>query len=146
MREGEEVGEDMGGAFHRLARGCKAHLTPAGEGAHAAGRMPHRDRYLFVCTNRRAEDNPKGSCAQKGSEEILRALKSALLERGLAKATRACSSSCLDLCESGVTIVVEPEHVVYGKVTLADVDAIADGIAKGQIVERLVVPRPARST
>jgi len=107
--------------------------------------MPHRDRYLFVCTNRREEGNPKGSCAQKGSEEILKALKTALPERGLAKATRACSSSCLDLCEIGATIVVEPDHVVYGNVTLADVDAIADGVAKGQIVERLVVPRPARS-
>ena len=44
--------------------------------------MPHRDRYLFVCTNRRADDNPKGSCAQKGSEEVVKALKAALLRRG----------------------------------------------------------------
>jgi (2Fe-2S) ferredoxin len=135
----------MGGAFHRPGRGCKAHLTPAREGAHASGRMPHRDRYLFVCTNRREEGNPKGSCAQKQSEEIIKALKGALLERGLGKSTRACSSSCLDLCEIGATILVEPDHVVYGNVTLADVDAIADAVAKGQIVERLVVPRPERS-
>jgi (2Fe-2S) ferredoxin len=105
--------------------------------------MPHRDRFLFVCTNRREEGNPKGSCAQKGSEEIIKALKGALLERGLAKSMRACSSSCLDLCESGATILLEPDHVVYGNVTLADVAAIADGLAKGQIVERLVIPRPA---
>lgn len=105
--------------------------------------MPHRDRYLFVCTNRREEGNPKGSCAQKGSEEIVKRLKGALLERGLAKsAARACSSSCLDLCEFGAAIVVEPDHVVYGNVTLADVDAIADAIAKGEVVERLVIPRP----
>ncbi len=107
--------------------------------------MPHRDRYLFVCTNRREEGNPKGSCAQKGSDEIIKALKGALLDRGLAKTTRACSSGCLDLCESGVTVLVEPDHVVYGNVTLADVEAIADGVATGRIVERLVVPRPARS-
>lgn len=107
--------------------------------------MPHRDRYLFVCTNRREEGNPKGSCAQKGSEEIAKRLKGALLQRGLAKTVRACSASCLDLCEVGVTIVLEPDHVVYGGVTLADVDAIADGIVKGEIVARLVVaPHPAR--
>jgi (2Fe-2S) ferredoxin len=104
--------------------------------------MPHRDRYLFVCTNRREEGNPKGSCAQKGSEEIVKRLKQALLERGLAKSVaRACSSSCLDLCEVGATVLVEPEHVVYGRVTLDDVDAIADAVAKGEIVERLVIPR-----
>ena len=107
--------------------------------------MPHRDRYLLVCTNRREEGNPKGSCAQKGSEEVIVALKAALLERGLAKTIRACSTSCLDLCEVGATMLIEPDHVVYGNVTLADVDAIADGVAKGQVVERLVIARPARS-
>jgi (2Fe-2S) ferredoxin len=106
--------------------------------------MPHRERYLFVCTNRREEGNPKGSCAQKGSEEILKRLKAALLERGLAKSVaRACSTSCLDLCEVGASIVLEPDHVVYGHVTLEDVDAIADAVAKGEVVERLVIPRPA---
>ena len=106
--------------------------------------MPHRERYFFICTNRREEGNPKGSCAQKGSEELLKRLKGALLERGLAKTVRACSSGCLDLCEFGASIVLEPDHVVYGNVTLADVDAIADGVAKGEIVERLVIPRPAK--
>jgi (2Fe-2S) ferredoxin len=101
--------------------------------------MPHRERYLFVCTNRRPDDHPKGSCAQKGSEEIAKRLKAALLGRGVAMRIRSCTASCLDLCESGVSIVQEPEHVAYGGVTLADVDAIADAAAKGEVVERLVV-------
>ena len=105
--------------------------------------MPHRERYLFVCTNRREDGNPKGSCAQKGSEEIVKRLKGALLERGLAKTVRACSTSCLDLCEVGVSIVLEPDHVVYGNVTLKDVDAIADGVKNGVVVDRLVIAPPA---
>lgn len=103
--------------------------------------MPHRDRYLFVCTNRREADNPKGSCAQKGSEELVKLLKAALLSRGAAKAVRACSSSCLDLCEIGAAVVQEPEHVAYGNVTAADVDAIADAVVSGGVVDRLVVHR-----
>lgn len=108
--------------------------------------MPHRERYLFVCTNRRDADNPKGSCAQKGSEEIVTKLKEALLKRGLSKRVRACASGCLDLCEIGASIVQEPEHVAYGNVTLDDVDAIADAAAQGSVVERLVVhgTKPAR--
>ena len=105
--------------------------------------MPHRERYLFICTNRREEGNPKGSCAQKASEEIVKRLKTALLDRGLAKSVRACSAGCLDMCETGVSIAVEPDHVIYGNVTLDDVDAIADGIKDGQLVERLVVARVA---
>ena len=108
--------------------------------------MPHRERYLFVCTNRRDADNPKGSCAQKGSEEIVTKLKEALLKRGLSKRVRACASGCLDLCEIGASIVQEPEHVAYGNVTLDDVDAIAEAAATGTVVERLVVygSRPDR--
>ena len=106
--------------------------------------MPHRERYLFICTNRRADDHPKGSCAQKGSEELVKRMKAALLRRGVADKIRACSASCLDLCESGISIVEEPRHIAYGGVTLDDVDAIADAIAKGEVVERLVVePRGA---
>ena len=101
--------------------------------------MPHRERYLFVCTNRRPDDNPKGSCAQKGSEELVKSLKAAILRRGGATRIRACASGCLDLCEIGASIVQEPEHVAYGHVTLADIDAIAEAAIAGGVVERLVV-------
>lgn len=99
-----------------------------------------RQRYLFVCTNRRADEDAKGSCALRGSEEIRAALKEKLAARGLAKAqARACTSSCLDQCSSGVCILVEPDHFFYGRVTLADVPEIVEAIANDQRVERLVL-------
>ena len=102
--------------------------------------MPQRARYLFVCTNRREPGHEKGCCAEKGSEAIRGALKEQLAARGLAKlAARACTSSCLDQCSSGVCILVEPDHFFYGRVTLADVPEIVDALASGQRVERLVL-------
>jgi (2Fe-2S) ferredoxin len=99
-----------------------------------------RKRYLFVCINRRAEDNPKGCCAAKDSEEVYRALKAEVAARGLAKfEARVCTSSCLDQCETGVTVLVEPDHFFYGHVTVADVPEIVDGLVKGQPVNRLLV-------
>lgn len=96
--------------------------------------------YLFVCINRRAEDNPKGCCAAKGSEEVYRALKAEIAARGLAKLeARVCTSSCLDQCATGVTILVEPNHFFYGRVTVADISEIVDGMVSGQRVERLVL-------
>ncbi|MBP9114339.1 MAG: (2Fe-2S) ferredoxin domain-containing protein [Polyangiaceae bacterium] len=107
--------------------------------------MPHRDRYLFVCTNRRPDGDPKGSCAERGAEEIVKRLKSKLAEAGLAKTVaRACSTSCIDQCPTGVAIVQEPEHVAYGHVTLADVDDLVAAVATGGVVERLRV-YPART-
>ena len=102
--------------------------------------MSQRDHYLFVCTNRRAEGDPRGCCAGKGAEDIRAALKELLAARGLAKlSARACTSGCLDQCASGVTILVEPDHFFYGHVTIADVPAIVEAIARGERVERLIL-------
>jgi (2Fe-2S) ferredoxin len=99
-----------------------------------------RKRYLFVCINRRADDNPKGCCALKDSEEVYRALKEEVAARGLAKLeARVCTASCLDQCETGVTVLVEPDHFFYGRVTVADVPEIVDGLITGQPVKRLML-------
>src|SRR5580658_7876107 len=101
--------------------------------------MPFRSRYLLVCTNRRPDGHPKGSCAEKGSEALVVQLKEAVAVRGVAKdIVRACATGCLDLCEVGVAVLQEPEHVAYGRVTAGDIDAIADAAASGSVVGRLV--------
>jgi (2Fe-2S) ferredoxin len=102
--------------------------------------MPKRQRYLFVCINRRPDDNPKGCCAAKGSEDVYKALKAEVAARGLAKIeARVCTSSCLDQCATGVTILVEPDHFFYGRVSVADVPEIVDRLTVSQRVERLVL-------
>lgn len=69
-----------------------------------------------------------------------RVLKERLGVRGLAKVeARVCQSSCLDQCTSGVCILVEPDHFFYGRVTVADVPEIVEGIVSGERVERLVL-------
>ena len=99
-----------------------------------------RKRYLFVCINRRADDNPKGCCASKDSEEVYKKLKEEVAARGLAKLeARVCTSSCLDQCETGVTVLVEPDHFFYGRVTVADVPEIVEGIVNNRRVGRLVL-------
>ena len=71
---------------------------------------------------------------------MYRALKAEIAARGLAKLeVRVCTSSCLDQCATGVTILVEPDHFFYGRVSAADVPEIADGLVTGQPVKRLMV-------
>src|SRR3954451_17006564 len=102
--------------------------------------MSLRKRYLFVCTNRRADDDAKGCCSARGSVEIRAALKEQLKTRGLARlGARACTCGCLDQCSSGVCILVEPDHFFYGRVTPADVPEIVDALASNRRVERLVL-------
>src|SRR5579871_6089367 len=102
--------------------------------------MPHLERHLFVCTNRRDPENPKGSCAAKGSEAVRDAFKRELHERGLKGRIRANAAGCLDQCERGVTCVVYPEQVWYGHVTVDDVVEIVEShLVGGKPVERLVL-------
>jgi (2Fe-2S) ferredoxin len=95
--------------------------------------MPSRERFLFVCTNRRPDDHAKGSCAARGSEELLKELKGELLRRKLADRFRACGSSCLDACEYGAAVVLEPEHVILSGATVEDVPAIVDALTTGDL-------------
>ena len=102
--------------------------------------MPQRRRYLFVCSNRRPDNSPKGSCAAKGSADVYDALKAQVFQRNLAKVeARVCTASCLDQCSTGVSILVEPDHYFYGHVTVDDVPAIVESLASGTRVERLVL-------
>jgi len=103
--------------------------------------MPNFLRHVFVCTNERAEDHPRGSCKRKGSEAIRDKMKKELAARGLAKLVRANAAGCLDQCEAGVTIVVYPEQVWYGNVTEADVVEIVEKhLIGGEVVTRLLQP------
>jgi (2Fe-2S) ferredoxin len=71
---------------------------------------------------------------------VYRALKEELAARGLAKLeARVCTSSCLDQCATGVTVLVEPDHFFYGRVRVADVPEIVDGLVTGEPVKRLVL-------
>src|SRR3990172_8954348 len=100
--------------------------------------MPGFEKHVFVCTNVRPEGHPRGCCSAKGSEAIRDAMKAAVAKRGLSRRIRINLAGCLDQCEHGPNIVVYPEGVWYGFVTLADVDEIVEShLVNGRPVERL---------
>lgn len=90
--------------------------------------MPTRERYVWVCTNRRPDGHPKGSCAEKGSEELYQSLKRAVALDGLGATVRVMSTSCIDLCEHGVAVAVMPDGVLLEKITNDDVSAIVEAL------------------
>ncbi|MBV8760791.1 MAG: (2Fe-2S) ferredoxin domain-containing protein [Deltaproteobacteria bacterium] len=103
--------------------------------------MPSFQRHVFVCTNERPADDPRGSCKAKGGVEVRDKMKAELKARGISKLVRANNAGCLDQCERGVTVVVYPEQVWYGGVTVDDVVEIVDKhLVGGEVVDRLLIP------
>jgi (2Fe-2S) ferredoxin len=103
--------------------------------------MAKFQRHIFVCTNQRSAQNPRGCCASKGGEAVAAAFKASLHTRGYKRIVRSNASGCLDQCERGVTVVVYPEAVWYGGVRVEDVDEIIEShVVGGRPVERLRIP------
>jgi (2Fe-2S) ferredoxin len=101
-------------------------------------------RHVFVCQNDRSADDPRGCCLAKGSAAVRDAFKRELKARDLARTIRANTAGCLDACATGVSVVVYPDGVWYGGVTVADVAEIVEShLVGGRPVERLVVARGA---
>ena len=100
-------------------------------------------RHVLICTNERPEHDPKGSCARRGGNEVREKFKLVFKERGLKGTYRANASGCLDQCKSGCTVVVYPDAVWYGGVTVADVDEIVEKhVLGGEPVARLRIDEP----
>jgi (2Fe-2S) ferredoxin len=98
-------------------------------------------RHLFICVNERGHDDPRGSCTARGSAAVAAALKQKAHAAGLKRVVRVNNAGCLDQCARGVTVVVYPEGVWYGGVTLADIAELVERhLVRGEVVERLVIP------
>lgn len=101
--------------------------------------MPPYEQHIFVCTNQRPADHPRGCCHDKGGTEVRLKFAEAIARRGLKGRVRANKTGCLNACELGVAVVIYPQGVWYLGVTPDDVEEIfATSIAGDGIVQRLV--------
>ena len=99
--------------------------------------------HIFVCTNRRSDDNPKGCCAAKGSEALLSFFKEEVQKRGLKGKVRVNQAGCLDTCAMGPSIVIYPEAIWYTVRTEEDILAVIDRhLIQNKIVEEMLMPAP----
>jgi (2Fe-2S) ferredoxin len=98
-------------------------------------------RHVLVCLNQRAPGNPKGSCAEKGSEAILTQLKELVAQAGLKERVMVVGTRCLKHCSQGVTVAVYPENVWYARVGTGDVKELCEShLVGGQPLPRLFMP------
>jgi (2Fe-2S) ferredoxin len=82
--------------------------------------VPYK-KTVFVCTNKR--EGGRVACANpgRGGDEICASLKDAVKHMGLKGQIRIARSGCLDLCEKGPNLFVEPGGTWYCGIQEGDV-------------------------
>jgi len=102
--------------------------------------MPAFTDHLFICCNRRSAGHRRGCCDPAGTETLRNTFKAEIKKRGLNPLVRANKAGCLDQCEHGPCVVIYPQGIFYGNVTLADVDRIIERtVIGGEILDDLLV-------
>jgi len=103
--------------------------------------MPKFTSHIFVCCNRREPGHTRGCCDPDGAQALRDRFKTELKARKLGPLVRANQSGCLDQCELGPTVVIYPQGIWYGGVTLQDVPRIIDEtIVAGRVIDDLLIP------
>ena len=87
-------------------------------------RYPFQKHFL-ICIG---QDCNNARHAEDGGECIQKELKAHNKSLGRKPTVRVCTVSCLDLCNFGPNMIVEPEGTVYSHLDRAKARAVYDGV------------------
>jgi (2Fe-2S) ferredoxin len=100
---------------------------------------PFYAAHIFVCTNRRPDDHPRGCCAARGSEKLRDYMKARAKELKIPD-IRVNTAGCLERCEFGPAMVIYPDGVWYRPMNAEDVEEILQvHVIGGGRVRRLML-------
>jgi (2Fe-2S) ferredoxin len=86
-------------------------------------------RHVLVCTSQH--------CNQKGAMDVLGRLRLEVIRRGLDAEIFVNNCGTIDLCDIGPNMVIYPDNIIYGGVTMRDIPDIIAFLQGGPVVERL---------
>ena len=102
--------------------------------------MPAFKYHVIVCGNVREPGHSRGCCDPEGKQTLKDAFKRELKKAGLALQSRANHAGCVDQCEHGPVVVIYPQGIWYGKVTVEDVPRIVSRtLLGGEILHDLQI-------
>ena len=102
--------------------------------------MPRFRKHIFICNNKRSEDDPRGSCSEKNSDSLIDYAKKRIHELGLKGEIRVNKAGCLDACAYGPAMVIYPDDTWYSPKTKNDIEIILEKhILNNKIAEELVI-------
>ena len=100
--------------------------------------MPKPSHHILICSSSRVVGPPNGACNKRGAVPLIPYIEEGLSERGIENSLVS-NAGCLKMCDQGPVMVVYPEGWWFGKVDENAVDAILDGLAKGEPAKEYLI-------
>ncbi|MEA1917862.1 MAG: (2Fe-2S) ferredoxin domain-containing protein [Campylobacterota bacterium] len=102
--------------------------------------LPQPAFYIFKCEQSSPPGMPKPSCVNPQTQDIFQHLATAIMQRGIMGTVQPIRTSCMNRCNVGPIMLVEPGHVMYSGLTKEKIDRIIDEhIIGGNVIEEYVI-------
>ena len=107
--------------------------------------IPQPAYYIFKCEQSAPPGMPKPSCVTPATQDLFQHLASTLMKNGIMGTVPAIRTSCLNRCQMGPVMLVEPGHTMYANLTKEKIDRIVEEhIINGNVVEEFVIDSEMR--
>lgn len=88
--------------------------------------------HIFVCTQRRPDGHPRGSCGVKGAEALFNAFSMVLMQKNLNQRIALTSTGCFGPCQAGANVLIYPGALMYSWAEPEDAATIIEHLLKGE--------------
>jgi (2Fe-2S) ferredoxin len=101
-----------------------------------------RPKYsMYMCQVKRPPNFPKPSCVREGREDLLPYLQEKIMQKELFQSVSVVPTGCLNRCQFGPVMIVEPGSYMYVDLTKEKIDEIIEKhILNGEVVEEYLIP------
>jgi (2Fe-2S) ferredoxin len=105
--------------------------------------IPQPAFYIFKCEQSAPPGMPKPSCVSAQnpeSQQLFQYLAQKLMQEGVMGTVQPIRTSCMNRCNAGPIMLVEPGHTMYAGLTKEKIDRIvSEHILGGNVVEEYVI-------
>lgn len=103
--------------------------------------MPKPQYTVFMCQVKRPPEFPKPGCVKEGREDLLPYLQQKIMQSGKMMEIMPVPTGCLNRCQFGPVMRVEPGEFMYVDLTKEKIDEIFEKhLVGGEPVSEYLIP------
>lgn len=102
--------------------------------------LPQPAFYIFKCQQSAPPGMPKPSCVTPETQDLFQHLAQTLMQKGIIGTVQPIQTGCLNRCNAGPVMLVEPGHFMYAGLNKDKITRIIEEhIIGGNVVEEYLI-------